>query len=144
MTPATYTRLSGFYFFYFSLLGALVPYWSLYLQSFDLDAASIGMLMSILMASRIIAPNIWGWLADKTGQRLAIVRAGSLVTCLIFIAIFWQDDVLGIALVMAGFSFFWNAVLPQFEVLTLAHLGVSQSSTAGSGCGALLALWLRL
>lgn len=123
MTPATYTRLSGFYFFYFSLLGALVPYWSLYLQSFDLDAASIGMLMSILMASRIIAPNIWGWLADKTGQRLAIVRAGSLATCLIFMAIFWQDDVLGIALVMAGFSFFWNAVLPQFEVLTLAHLG---------------------
>lgn len=123
MTPATYTRLSGFYFFYFSLLGALVPYWSLYLQSFDLNAQSIGMLMSILMASRIIAPNIWGWLADKTGRRITIVRLGALATCIIFTAIFWQEDVLGLALVMAGFSFFWNAVLPQFEVLTLVHLG---------------------
>ncbi|MEH6577868.1 MAG: MFS transporter [Amphritea sp.] len=123
MTPSTYTRLSSFYFFYFSLLGALVPYWSLYLKSFGFNAQTIGMLMSILMASRIIAPNIWGWLADRTGKRVAIVRFGSLITCLIFIFIFWQEDALGIALVMAGFSFFWNAVLPQFEVLTLIHLG---------------------
>lgn len=118
----TYSRLSGFYFFYFSLLGALVPYWSLYLKSFDFNAQTIGSLMAILMASRIIAPNIWGWLADRTGQRLRIVRYGAFFTCLIFVLIFWQESALGIALVMAGFSFFWNAVLPQFEVLTLTHL----------------------
>lgn len=118
----TYSRLSGFYFFYFSLLGALVPYWSLYLQSFDFDAQTIGGLMAILMASRIVAPNIWGWLADHTGQRLRIVRYGAFFTCLMFVLIFWQDSAIGIALVMTGFSFFWNAVLPQFEVLTLTHL----------------------
>ncbi len=124
MTPAySYVRLSSFYFFYFSLLGVLVPYWSLYLQSFGFNAQTIGTLMSILMASRIIAPNVWGWLADRSGKRVAIVRFGSLVTCLIFIFIFWQESAWGIALVMAGFSFFWNAVLPQFEVLTLSHLG---------------------
>ncbi len=122
MKLTTYSRLSGFYFFYFSLLGALVPYWSLYLQSFEFDAKTIGGLMAILMASRIVAPNIWGWLADHTGQRLRIVRYGAFFTCLAFVLIFWQDSVLGIALVMAGFSFFWNAVLPQFEVLTLTHL----------------------
>ncbi|BBB26402.1 MFS transporter [Amphritea japonica] len=119
----TYTRLSGFYFFYFSLLGALVPYWSLYLKSFGFDAETIGGLMAILMASRIVAPNLWGWLADRTGQRIRIVRYGSFFTCLIFVLIFWQESALGIALVMLGFSFFWNAVLPQFEVLTLIHLG---------------------
>lgn len=119
----TYTRLSGFYFFYFSLLGALVPYWSLYLKSFGFDAETIGGLMAILMASRIVAPNLWGWLADRTGQRIRIVRYGSFITCLIFVFIFWQESALGIALVMLGFSFFWNAVLPQFEVLTLIHLG---------------------
>ncbi|WP_299196906.1 MFS transporter [uncultured Amphritea sp.] len=118
----TYSRLSGFYFFYFSLLGAMVPYWSLYLKSFGFNAETIGGLMAILMASRIVAPNIWGWLADRTGERLRIVRYGAFFTCLIFILIFWQEGAWGIALVMAGFSFFWNAVLPQFEVLTLTHL----------------------
>ncbi|SEQ37460.1 MFS transporter, PPP family, 3-phenylpropionic acid transporter [Amphritea atlantica] len=122
MSLNIYSRLSGFYFFYFSLLGALVPYWSLYLKSFDFNAQTIGSLMAILMASRIVAPNIWGWLADRTGERLRIVRYGAFLTCLIFVLIFWQESALGIALVMTGFSFFWNAVLPQFEVLTLSHL----------------------
>ncbi|MCG7946441.1 MAG: MFS transporter, partial [Candidatus Thiodiazotropha taylori] len=27
-----YWRLSGFYFFYFASLGALLPFWGLYLQ----------------------------------------------------------------------------------------------------------------
>ncbi|WP_372835094.1 MFS transporter [Pontibacterium sp.] len=123
MVSLPYAQLSGFYFFYFALLGALVPYWSLYLKSYGFGAETIGLLMALLHATRIVAPNIWGWLADKTGQRLRIVQVGSFVTCLIFVAIFWQDDALGIAMVMLGFSFFWNAVLPQFEVITLSHLG---------------------
>lgn len=118
-----YVQLSGFYFFYFALLGALVPYWSLYLKSFGHSAETIGILMALLHGTRIIAPNIWGWVADKTGQRMRIVRIGSFVTALAFIGIFWQSDALGIGLVMLAFSFFWNAVLPQFEVVTLSHLG---------------------
>ena len=121
-----YVRLSGFYLFYFALLGSLVPYWSLYLQSFDLSVQVIGVLMALLHLSRVIAPNIWGWLADHTGQRLRIVRWGACLTWIVFIAIFWQTSALGIGLVMLLFSFFWNAVLPQFEVLTLQHLGSSR------------------
>jgi len=118
-----FVQLSGFYFFYFALLGALVPYWALYLQSFGFEAQTIGLLMACLHVTRIIAPNLWGWIADKTGQRLRIVRVGAFITCCIFAAIFWQEDALGIGLVILGFSFFWNAVLPQFEVITLTHLG---------------------
>jgi PPP family 3-phenylpropionic acid transporter len=119
----SYIRLSGFYFFYFALLGALVPYWSLYLISFDFDAQTVGSLMALLQASRIVAPNLWGWIADKSGKRVEIVRFGALMTCLMFIGMFWQDTALGIGLVMLAFSFFWNAVLPQFEVITLEELG---------------------
>lgn len=107
-----HVRLSGFYFFYFALLGTLVPYWTLWLQSLSFDAATIGWLMGILHVSRVLAPNLWGWLADRTGRRVHIVRFGALATWLIFILIFWQTSAVGIALVMAGFSFFWNAVLP--------------------------------
>lgn len=119
----SYVRLSGFYFFYFALLGAMVPYWSLYLESLSFDPLTIGVLMAMLQASRIVAPNLWGWLADRTGQRVRIVRMGALVTCVVFSAIFWQQEAVGMALVMLGFSFFWNAVLPQFEVITMQSLG---------------------
>ncbi|WP_415896463.1 MFS transporter [Neptuniibacter sp. QD72_48] len=122
-----YIRLSGFYFFYFALLGALVPYWSLYLKSFQFDAQTIGSLMALLQLSRIVAPNLWGWMADKSGKRVEIVRFGALMTCIMFVGIFWQTTALGIGLVMLGFSFFWNAVLPQFEVITLSQLGKEKS-----------------
>ena len=45
-----YWRLSGFYFFYFAILGALVPYWSLYLQAIDFSSMQIGYLMALAMA----------------------------------------------------------------------------------------------
>lgn len=119
----THFRLSGFCFFYFALLGVLIPYWTLYLESLAFSAATIGALMGVLHVTRVLAPNIWGWLADRTGRRVAIVRMGSLLATVGFVPVFWQDGALGVGLVMLVFSFFWNAVLPQFEVITLNHLG---------------------
>jgi PPP family 3-phenylpropionic acid transporter len=123
VTAVPRVRLAGFYLFYFAFLGALVPYWSLYLQSFGFGPELIGVLMGMLHATRILAPSLWGWLADISGQRMRIVRLGSLCAWLCFGLIFWAEQALYIALVTLGFSFFWNAILPQFEVVTLRHLG---------------------
>ncbi len=118
-----YWRLSGFYFFYFASLGALIPYWSLYLRSLGFNATDIGNLMAILMATKIISPNIWGWVADHTGRRMAIVRAGCLISMLAFTGVFFSESFIWLVLVMVVFSFFWNATLPQFEASTFIHLG---------------------
>ena len=118
-----YWRLSGFYFFYFASLGILVPYWGLYLQWLDFSAREIGELTAILLATRIVAPNIWGWIADHHGQRMRIVRFASFAGALAFAGILLDNSYLWIAIVMLVFSFFWNASLPQFEVTTLQHLG---------------------
>jgi PPP family 3-phenylpropionic acid transporter len=118
-----YWRLSGFYLFYFASLGALVPYWSLYLKSLGFSSLQIGQLMAILMATKIISPNIWGWIADHTGKRMAVVRLGSLLAVVSFAWVFFVDSFWGLALAMLLFSFFWNAALPQFEATTLSHLG---------------------
>lgn len=118
-----YWRLSGFYFSYFALLGAMAPFMALYLDHLGFSAARIGELLAIPMLMRCIAPNLWGWLGDRSGRRLAIVRLGALLTLLSFAAIFFRQDYLWLALVMALHAFFWHAVLPQFEVITLNHLG---------------------
>jgi len=118
-----YWRLSGFYFFYFASLGVLVPYWGLYLQWQGFNAREIGELTAILLATRIIAPYIWGWIADHSGKRIKIVRWASLFSTLAFTIILFEQSYYGIALALLVFSFFWNASLPQFEVTTLQHLG---------------------
>ena len=118
-----YYRLSIFYLFFFTALGVFVPYWSLYLQYLHFNAAEIGEIMALAMASKIIAPYLWGWLADHSGQRIAIIRITAFLSAFFFAGIFLQNDYYWMALVVTCFGFFWNACLPLFEGLTLNHLG---------------------
>ncbi|MFQ5658876.1 MAG: MFS transporter [Gammaproteobacteria bacterium] len=128
-TPAVpYYRLSGFYLFYFATLGAFLPYWSPYLKSIGFDAASIGQLTAILAATKIIAPNIWGWIGDHHGQRIRIIRLASLLACMSFAGMLVTQSFGWMALIFGVFGFFWNAALPQFEAITLTHLGESSHS----------------
>ncbi|MBG7073314.1 MFS transporter [Pseudomonas aeruginosa] len=123
MTSAVpYWRLSSFYFFYFSLLGATAPFLALYFHHLGFPSPRSGELVAIPMLMRCVAPNLWGWLGDRSGQRLAIVRFGAVCTALGFSLIFVSHSYAWLALVMALHAFFWHAVLPQFEVITLAHL----------------------
>lgn len=122
MPPIPYWRLSGFYLFYFALLGATAPFLALYFDHLGFSPARIGELVAIPMLMRCIAPNLWGWLGDRSGQRLLIVRLGALSTLATFSLIFFGKSYAWLALVMALHAFFWHAVLPQFEVITLAHL----------------------
>jgi PPP family 3-phenylpropionic acid transporter len=117
-----YWRLSGFYFFYFALLGATAPFLALYFDHLGFSPARIGELVAIPMLMRCLAPNLWGWLGDHSGQRLLIVRLGALCTLVCFAGIFVSHSYAWLALIMAAHAFFWHAVLPQFEVITLAHL----------------------
>lgn len=118
-----YWRLSSFYFFYFATLGALLPYWSLYLQNRGFDAVEIGGLMALVAATKILAPYIWGWIADHSGRRLLMIQLASFVSVVCFAGVFVPGHFFWMALVMFCFSFFWNAGLPQFEVTTLSFLG---------------------
>ncbi len=117
-----YWRLSGFYFFYFATLGGFIPYWSLYLKENGFNSADIGQLSALLLGTKIIAPNIWGWIADHTGKSIRIIRLASLFAALLFIGFLFAQGYFWFALITLAFSFFWNAVLPQFEAVTLFHL----------------------
>jgi PPP family 3-phenylpropionic acid transporter len=118
-----YWRLSNFYFFYFALLGAWLPFWPLFLQDAGFSATEIGYLAGLMMATKIVAPNVWGWLADRSGRRMTIIRVGAFLAFVIFLAIFIDQSFWWMAFVITVYSFFWNAVLAQYEVTTLAHLG---------------------
>jgi PPP family 3-phenylpropionic acid transporter len=118
-----YGRLASYYFFHFAALGALVPYWGPYLLERGFSPAAIGALMAILMGTKIVAPNVWGVLADQAGERMPIVRLGALLALLCVLPVFWAHGFWIMALVMAAFSFFWNAPLPLVEAVTFNHLG---------------------
>jgi PPP family 3-phenylpropionic acid transporter len=115
--------LASFYFFYFAVLGGFMPYWGLYLQQLKFTPEAIGQLMAILMATRIIAPNFWGYVADRTGKRLQMVRLAAFLLMFFWLGVFFTESFWPLAVVLLGYSFFQNAILAQFEAVTIAHLG---------------------
>ncbi len=123
---AGHGRLAGFYFFYFASLGAFIPYWSLYLKHLGFSPSQIGELSAILLATKVIAPYVWGWIADHTGKRVWIIRIAAFVGMSIFAIVLVVRDYWPLLFVLVGFSFFWNAALPQFEAATMNHLGESK------------------
>ena len=117
-----FAGLSAFYFFYFATLGTYLPYWPIYLETQGFALHEIGELMAIALLTKIFAPYIWGWLADRLQYRLRLIRWSDFIAFAAFVPIFYVKDYASIAIILLLFSFFWNASLPQVEVLTLNNL----------------------
>ncbi|MCI0434923.1 MAG: MFS transporter, partial [Gemmatimonadetes bacterium] len=117
-----YWRLCGFYLCYFAAVGALIPYLALYLRSIAFTPVQIGGIFALLMVSRIIAPNLWSWLADLRGQQMGLVRLAAFAATIAFAGMLVDTRFGWVALVMLLFAFFWDACLPQVEATTLNHL----------------------
>jgi PPP family 3-phenylpropionic acid transporter len=115
-------RLAAWYFFYFAFIGAFAPYFTLYLQDVGLTAWEIGVLMSVPQVMRLLAPNLWGWLADHLGHRVAIVRLAALCSALGFAGFFFTHNFSAMLVAMALVWFFWSAALPLVEAMTLDQL----------------------
>lgn len=118
-------RLAAYYFFYFAFIGAFAPYFSLYLQSLAFSAWDIGVLMSLMQVTRIVAPAVWGWLADRVGAKTPVVRAAAALSMAGFAGFFATREFPGVFAAMAALAFFWSAALPLVEAMTLGHLGAA-------------------
>src|SRR5690554_554194 len=79
--------------------------------------------MVTIQLTKVVAPSVWGWLGDRTGQRVRLVRFGAITGSLFFAGVFLEPGFYGLLLVMFAFTFFWNAILPLYEVITLRVLG---------------------
>ena len=120
MTPvlAPLPALAAFYFSYFAFQGLFGPFWSLYLESLSFSALEISVLMALSTLARIVSPMFWGYVADHSGQRRAIIRWTSLASAASFVLVAWQHSFWGMFTVLAVNFFFWAAALPLAEATT--------------------------
>lgn len=123
MARPIHLNLSAFYFFYFAYLGAFAPFFALYLTSVGMNAVEIGVLMALPQLTRILAPHLWGWLADHTGRRIGVVRISGAAGMVAFLGVFVGDSFAWLFAVLFAMMFFWSAALPLVEATTLSKLG---------------------
>ncbi len=115
-------RLSAWYFMYFAFIGAYLPYFGLYLESLRLSPSEIGILMSLGQVVRMLVPALWGWLSDRSGRRVPIVRASAVFSFVSFGAYFFSDSLISLLGATLLLHLFLSGALPLVEALTFAHL----------------------
>ena len=99
------------------------PYWSLYLKSIHFSAIEIAILISIQPVMRMIAPTIWGWFADRSGNRLLVIRVAAALSVTCYLGVFATTEFWGMFVVLSLLGFFWSASMPLVEATTLTYLG---------------------
>lgn len=112
-------RLATFYALYFALLGCIAPYWGLFLQHKHFNPEQIGLLMGAFGLMRVVAPNLWAHWGRYFRSPLQMVRTSAVLTLLCFTLIGLVDTPLGMGMVMMLYGFFWAAMLPQYELMTM-------------------------
>lgn len=111
--------LSLTYLLYFGQLGVLVPYLGVFLDGRGFSSAEIGEMFALITITRILGPNLWASMADKSGKGLSILQLGSFLTVSTFSLVFFVEGFWWLTLSFGLMMMFWTAILPQMEVLTL-------------------------
>jgi PPP family 3-phenylpropionic acid transporter len=120
-------RLAAYYFAFFAHAGAYVAYFSLYLAGRGLSAGEIAFAVAMPQVARIVAPALWGWLADAwgaryAGARRAIVVFSAFVMLAGFVALPFQERAGAIACTLLLMSLFSAGASPLIEAITFSSL----------------------
>ena len=120
--PEQSLNFALFFFAYYGYVGVFSPYASLYFAGRGVSAVQIGVLMSLLQVMRIFGPNLWGWVADHTGQRVRVLRVTSLAAALAFCGMFYGQTFWAFFVVMVIVNLFTSAQGPLSEALMLSAM----------------------
>ena len=61
-------RLAAFYFLHFSGIGVTLPFLPVFLRDLGVAPSQVGVLLAVAPAFALLAPPLWGQLADRTGR----------------------------------------------------------------------------
>ena len=119
------TRLAAYYGVIFFVIGIMLPFWPLWMQSRGLSPEDIGVVMGIGMLMKVaINPVIAGY-ADRTGTRRGPLIVFSVFATMAFSTFWPAHGFWPILAVTMAFFLFWSPLMPLTETLTMHY------STAG-------------
>lgn len=119
----SYRRFALFYFCYYAALGAYSPYIGRWVDAMGHGGYVVGGMLGIWYGSRIIAPPLWGAITQRSARPGHWFVAGAVLTLLCFAGFTLTHTAVQMFAVMTLFGLFYNALMPQFEAMTLAALG---------------------
>jgi PPP family 3-phenylpropionic acid transporter len=120
--PKQSSSYALFFFAYYGYVGIFSPYASLYFADKGMTAAEIGVLMSLMQVMRIFGPNLWGWVADHSQRRVAVLRMTAMASLAAFCGMFFGRSFTHFFIVMVAINAFTSAQGPLSEALMLSEM----------------------
>lgn len=115
-------RFSLFLCAFYAHSGTFITYIGLFFAARGMTAPQIGILVSLVQVMRIPGPNLWGWIADRTQQRAAVLRLTAIGASLAFVGIFFGHGFAWFFAVMVALNLFYSALAPLAEALMLSEM----------------------
>ena len=122
MSPADFRRYSLFYLGYYGALGAFTPYIGRWVVAQGHGGYVVGAVLGLWYGGRMLAPPTWSRWSARSPMPGHWLVAGCLLALLGFAALSGTTAAVPIFLGIAWFALFFNAVMPQFEAMTLSAL----------------------
>jgi PPP family 3-phenylpropionic acid transporter len=112
-------RLSFYFGALFAVVGVQMPYWPIFLQSKQLTAADIGLVLSAALWVKVIAnPLIAQW-SDRRGLRRLPMICLCLAAIAAYVMFFWAEGLLFLILVSIVAGVAIAAIMPLGENVAL-------------------------
>lgn len=128
-------NLKLYYFVYFTILAAFLPYLPLYLVEHGVREIQIGSLMAIGPLVMIVAQPFWGMISDYLQNQVKVLRF-TLTFCMLTMLLFtFSTKLWWLSLVMAVYMFFQSPNVPLADSIALGYL-----KSSGEGFGS-VRLW---
>ncbi len=115
--------LGSHYFFYFGVLGILLPYFNLYCYHLGFSGFQIGVLSSARTLATIIFPLLWGMLADHWKIRKPIFVFCQFVSTAIWAFYLLTTDFHWMLLITICYGIFYAPLISFLEAFAMAILG---------------------
>jgi PPP family 3-phenylpropionic acid transporter len=119
----TFRRFSFFYLCYYAALGAYTPYMTRWVESLGHGSFVAGSIWGLWYASRIVGPPVWTAATHRSTRQGRWFVAGAMLMVVLFAGFAFARSAWALLAVMACWGLIYNALMPQFEAMTVTALG---------------------
>ncbi len=128
--PASAAAIAGFYVLYFGAVGVTLPFLPAYLKSLSLSGAQVGVLLALSPLMSLVAPPIWGHLADRSGRPDRVLTVVTLGAAVGFAPLLVADRFALLVACLVGYAFFNSAVTSLIDSLSIQRVALQGGSFA--------------
>ncbi len=100
---------------YFAHIGFFNPYLSLWLKDLGYSVGVIGVLVSLQAFTRLYSPYAWGWVSDRTGHRVMLLRISAGLALLFSFGLAWHGGLLWLVAVLLLMFTHTSSMMPMSE-----------------------------